>query len=79
MKDLLDTAIIAALNAGKAILEVYYSGDFDVEIKKDNSPLTKADKASQNVMIYNKEELLNNWFLVIKNFSNHKSRKIKSC
>lgn len=41
----------AALQAGKAILEIYHSGDFDVEIKGDNSPLTKADKASHNVIM----------------------------
>jgi hypothetical protein len=33
MKHLLNTAITAALEAGKAILEIYHSGEFDVEIK----------------------------------------------
>lgn len=51
MKQLLNTAIIAALEAGKAILEIYHSGHFDTEIKKDKSPLTKADKASHNVIM----------------------------
>ena len=45
------TAITAALQAGKAILEIYHSGDFDIEIKGDYSPLTKADKASHNVIM----------------------------
>jgi 3'(2'), 5'-bisphosphate nucleotidase len=45
------TAIIAALEAGKAILEIYHSGAFDVELKGDNSPLTKADTASHNVIM----------------------------
>jgi 3'(2'), 5'-bisphosphate nucleotidase len=49
--NLLTTAIIAALQAGKAILEVYHSGEFDVEIKGDNSPLTRADTASHNVIM----------------------------
>lgn len=48
---LLHTAITAGLNAGKAILEIYHSGEFDVEIKGDNSPLTRADKASHNVIM----------------------------
>ena len=48
---LLHTAIIAALEASKAILEIYHSGAFDVEIKGDNSPLTKADTASHNVIM----------------------------
>jgi 3'(2'), 5'-bisphosphate nucleotidase len=48
---ILKTTIDAALQAGKAILEIYHSGDFDIEIKGDNSPLTKADKASHNVIM----------------------------
>ena len=51
MKQPLHTAITAALEAGKAILEIYHSGEFDVEIKGDNSPLTKADTASHNVIM----------------------------
>ena len=49
--DHLNTAISAALQAGKAILEIYHSGEFNVEIKDDNSPLTKADKASHNIIM----------------------------
>ena len=48
---LLNTAITAALEAGKVILEIYHSGEFDVEIKGDNSPLTKADTDSHNVIM----------------------------
>ena len=51
MKEQLTTAIIAALHAGKAILEIYHSGAFDIELKGDNSPLTKADTASHNVIM----------------------------
>ena len=51
MNNLLNTAIIAALEAGKAILEIYSSENFDVEIKGDNTPLTKADKASHNIIM----------------------------
>ena len=51
MIQLFDTAITAALEAGKAILEIYHSGEFDVEIKGDNSPLTKADTSSHNLIM----------------------------
>jgi 3'(2'), 5'-bisphosphate nucleotidase len=51
MNQFLNTAITAALEAGKAILEIYHSGEFDVEIKGDNSPLTKADTASHNIIM----------------------------
>jgi len=47
----LKTAITAALQAGKAILEIYHSGAFDIELKGDNSPLTRADTASHNVIM----------------------------
>jgi 3'(2'), 5'-bisphosphate nucleotidase len=47
----LKTAITGALEAGKAILEIYHSDDFEVELKGDNSPLTKADLASHNVIM----------------------------
>ena len=51
MIQLLNIAITAALEAGKVILEIYHSGEFNVELKGDNSPLTKADKASHNVIM----------------------------
>ena len=47
----LTTAITAALEAGKAILEIYHSGAFDIELKGDSSPLTRADTASHNVIM----------------------------
>ncbi|WP_178990283.1 3'(2'),5'-bisphosphate nucleotidase CysQ [Winogradskyella schleiferi] len=47
----LKTAIIAALEAGKEILKIYHSDDFEVELKGDNSPLTKADLASHQVIM----------------------------
>jgi 3'(2'), 5'-bisphosphate nucleotidase len=47
---LLDSAIEAAITAGQAIMEIYDSGDFDVTMKGDDSPLTKADTASHQVI-----------------------------
>jgi 3'(2'), 5'-bisphosphate nucleotidase len=47
----LKTAIKAALEAGRIILDIYHSDDFEVELKGDNSPLTKADIASHNVIM----------------------------
>ena len=41
----------AAIEAGQAILEIYHSGDFDVTTKGDDSPLTKADLASHDVIM----------------------------
>jgi 3'(2'), 5'-bisphosphate nucleotidase len=47
----LKIAIEAALEAGKVILDIYHSDDFKVELKGDDSPLTKADIASHNVIM----------------------------
>lgn len=46
----LKSALKASLLAGEQILEIYQSDQFDAELKTDNSPLTKADKASHNII-----------------------------
>ncbi len=51
IKELINTAIKASIDAGKKIMEVYESGNFEVEIKSDNSPLTIADKKSQDAIM----------------------------
>lgn len=50
MEDQLELAIKAAIEAGKAILKVYELPDIEVEHKGDNSPLTLADSASNEVI-----------------------------
>lgn len=49
--ELLEIAKTAALKAGNAIIDIYESGDFSVEAKADDSPLTLADKASHNQIV----------------------------
>ncbi|SHO59409.1 3'(2'),5'-bisphosphate nucleotidase CysQ [Algoriphagus zhangzhouensis] len=56
IKKLTSLAKEASLAAGKAILEIYNSADFGVEIKGDNSPLTKADQAAHQVIVKYLEE-----------------------
>lgn len=48
---LLETAIKASLDAGKRIMEIYENEDFEVDFKGDDSPLTKADLASHDIII----------------------------
>lgn len=43
--------INAVSRAGRAILDIYGSDDFGVEIKSDESPLTKADKAANEILM----------------------------
>lgn len=49
MVDIAEVRSIAK-EAGIAILNVYQSNDFDVELKSDDSPLTRADLASHNII-----------------------------
>src|SRR6478672_4249231 len=48
IKNLLPIALHAAEKACEEILEVYNSGDFQAEVKGDNSPLTLADKRAHH-------------------------------
>jgi 3'(2'), 5'-bisphosphate nucleotidase len=50
MNKLLNLAIRATLEAGGEILKIYNSDDLGVELKADESPLTKADIASNNLI-----------------------------
>lgn len=47
----LEAAKRAAVMAGQAIMEIYESGDFGIESKSDDSPLTRADKAANRIIV----------------------------
>ena len=51
MNHLLQTAIQASLAAGRRIMEIYDTEDFEVDFKGDHSPLTKADIASHQIIM----------------------------
>lgn len=55
-KNYLPTIKKAAVEAGKAILEIYNSDSFDETAKDDNSPLTKADTAAHKIIVHHLEE-----------------------
>jgi len=50
MNSLLLEVVNSAIRAGKAILEIYNSDDFQITEKADNSPLTKADIESNKII-----------------------------
>ena len=50
-----DKVCAIARDAGSAIMEIY-AGEFDVELKGDNSPLTSADRASHQVIVEGLQE-----------------------
>ena len=51
MKKLLNNIVDIAKQAGDAIMTVYNSHDFNVELKNDDSPLTKADIAANDIIV----------------------------
>ncbi len=51
IKNMLEDMIAIAQKAGEKILEIYQSDDFDVQIKGDESPLTKADLAAHHIIV----------------------------
>ncbi|WP_425390046.1 3'(2'),5'-bisphosphate nucleotidase CysQ [Ekhidna sp.] len=51
LESLIETAKKASIAAGAEILKIYESGDFNVESKADDSPLTRADKAAHNKIV----------------------------
>lgn len=57
LKELIPDLLSIAEKAGDAILEIYNSDDFGVEQKGDDSPLTKADKAANEVICAGLEKL----------------------
>lgn len=52
----------AALAAGETINQIYNNESFDIEIKTDNSPLTKADKQANEII---KKHLLSTNFPIL--------------
>lgn len=50
LKQLLTTAVQAALEAGAAVNEVYENKDFEVETKQDETPLTLADRRAHQII-----------------------------
>lgn len=46
----LEIAIKATFEAAEEVMSIYHDGSFDVEIKSDNSPLTKADKTAHLII-----------------------------
>ena len=47
----IDGVRAACAEAREAILDIYENDDFDVEMKADDSPLTRADLASHRILV----------------------------
>lgn len=51
LKNMLAEIIDISKVAGDAIMQIYDSGDFSIETKEDDSPLTRADLAAHNIIV----------------------------
>jgi len=60
MKELLKDVTAIAQQAGDAIMVVYTSDSFNVELKNDDSPLTRADIAANDIIVTALTELTPN-------------------
>ncbi len=64
LKTELMAAIFLSLQAGAEILEVYQSENFSVQYKEDNTPLTLADRKSNEVIVGNLRRLFPDYALL---------------
>ena len=62
-----------ALKAAEQILKIYNT-DFDVEYKKDNSPLTKADKESNELIVKKLMQEFPDYAVLSEEYEDDKSR-----
>ncbi len=57
MSDLLHSMMAISREAGAAILDIYGEDDFGIELKDDDSPLTRADLAAHQIIVSGLEKL----------------------
>ena len=57
MPDLLSSMMAISREAGAAIMNIYREDDFEVDLKDDNSPLTRADLAAHRIIVNGLEKL----------------------
>ena len=58
--ELREEVIKVLMEANKAIMEIYLSSDLEISLKKDNSPLTKADLSAHRIISEGLRELTPN-------------------
>ena len=71
--DILEVIKSLAVKAGKSVLEIYEK-DFQVEYKDDNSPLTDADKISNDIIISGLEKEFYNYAILSEESKDDLSR-----
>jgi 3'(2'), 5'-bisphosphate nucleotidase len=61
LADLLPQVVALAREAGASVMAIYETGNVDVQIKKDASPLTQADLASHRIIVAGLSLLTTDW------------------
>lgn len=56
---MIEKVIEIAKNASKQIMKIYDTENFEIEFKSDNSPITKADLASHNIIVEGLKKISN--------------------
>lgn len=64
IKKNIEQLLVIAKRAGDAILNIYHSDDLGVESKDDDSPLTKADKAANDIICEGLKKITPNILIV---------------
>jgi 3'(2'), 5'-bisphosphate nucleotidase len=75
MKNNYSIAIRAAVKAGKAILDVYGTDNFEIESKADQSPLTMADRRAHHIIV---EHLRETALPVLSEEGQHASYEVRN-
>lgn len=68
----LETIKLIAEEAGKAILDIYQSDNFEIQTKGDQSPLTQADLISNNIILSSLSKLTPGIPILSEEFENSK-------
>ena len=76
-KEILNFIKNLAINAGQAIIKIYNSNDFEIQIKKDNFPLTKADLLANQIIVSNLKSKFPNFGILTEEEEDNKERLSK--
>lgn len=71
----LEISRMAATEAGKAIMNVYNSGEINVEYKDDRSPLTEADRRANKIIVSMLSEAFPGYAILSEEEKDNKERR----
>ena len=72
---MINKVIEIAKEASSEILKIYHSDTFDIELKKDNSPVTRADLISNTIIIKGLKNISNYPIITEESPVDYKVRK----